>query len=880
MSDPAPSPWRQLPFRFRALLALLPGHMRDEHEREILLALTTDDGRLSWGALAIDVLRAAPGAHADVLRQDARVALRQVRRGPIFALVAVLTLSLGFGGNLAFFTLMDGVLFRPLPFRGEAQLVTLVEENLPRGMPTFGISPANFRDYTRDTTLFTASSVYQVRSGTLRLGGDPERILTAAVSGDFFRVFLERPVTGRGLDRSDDVAGSNAVVVSEEFATRRLGGVDGVIDREVDVSGRRVRIVGVMPASFDFPNANVEIWRPLALGEPDWQRRGARFLAAVARLRDGVTVQGAGGTLSRVAASLSGIHASNKDWTILVRDLRSSRVAPARTQLYIVWVAGTLVLLLAVANVAGLFMARAVTRQREFALRAALGARAGRVTRQVMTEALLVTLAAAAVGTWIAWLVLGWIRANGGEVIPRLAEVTLGWRTWALGMVIALGSAAVLAALSTGARRPASLWGALGSGRGGMSRARWRLLRALVTGEVAFACFILITASLVTRTVRRLLDQPMGFEARGTVTFRVEAPYHFRSDVPADSEVATFRSDRRRVSEGYDALLSSITALPGVTGAGAINRLPLTGEFWVTSVSRTDDVGPSADLPVWVRPVTPGFLEAMRTRLLRGRPIERSDMAGAERVVIVDEALAARAWGTEDPVGRHLNLDSPPGEPTRARVIGVVESIHMNQLDDEYKGTMYVPIAQAVEGLSTDWGFDVIIRGSAGLKQVDDYRSLVRTHFPDAVMYNVSTMEDLVATSVADRRLNNLVLGIFSLLALLLATVGIGGALMLIIRERQRELAIRIALGASVTGVWWRVQAGGLAIAAVGAVAGTILTLASTRLLASLVYGIPVRDPVSFIGAPLVLCLAAFIAIAIPATRAILVNPVSALRDT
>ena len=887
MTRPAPRTIRELPFRHRAVLALLPSHVRDEHERELLLSITDEGARPSWLALVADVLRAAPAAHGDIWRQDLRHAVRQIRRSPGFALIAIVTLSLGLGGNLTFFTLVDGVLFQPLPWAAEDRLVSVSEENIPRNQRNFGVSAANFRDYTRDTSLFRAATAFQVRPATMRAGESHERVITAAVSGAFFNVFLERPRLGRRLDPSDDVVGGNAVVVSEAFHTRFLGGDPAAIDRDIEIDGQRLRVVGVMPRSFAFPSASVEIWRPLAMPESEWQRRGARYLRVVVRLRDDASVSMAAQSLSRIAASLSASHPdTNTDWTVLVRDLRSAGVDSARAQLYLIWAAGALVLLVAVANVAGLFIARAVTRQREFAVRGALGARTGRVARQVLTEALVLTVVGTAVGLAIAAVGLSWIRIAAAGVIPRISEVALGWRSAGVSFGIAVVAAMALSAVAVPTMQRIDLWGALGGGRGGVSPGRWRLLRAIVAGEVALACFVLIGASLVTRSLRSIFDQPMGFEPAGVTTFRVEAPFRFRTDQPLDRLMAELGPDQRRVVNAFDALLGTINELPGVQSSGAINRIPLSGNFWVTSVDLADR--PSAAREdreqVWVRPVTPGYLETMGTRLLRGRAVEQSDRAGAERVVVIDEAFASRVWGASDPVGRHLILDGPPDLDNRARIVGVVESVHMNRLDAEMNGAMYVPFAQSFEGFFPNWGLDLVVRGSGNTMgdpaQMAQVRRLVRTYLPDAVMFNVSTMNDVVAASIADRRFQNLVLGLFSALSLLLAAVGVGGALTLIVRERQKELAIRQALGARAARVWWDVQARGLSVAGAGALAGAMIALGGAKVFSSLVYGIPVRDPLSFLLAPLSLCVATFVAVGIPATRAIRISPISALRET
>ena len=328
-------PLRELPVRYRVWLALLPSHVRDEHGREL-----RDDLHDHTPALlpfALDVLRAAPGAHWDVLRQDFSLAVRQLRRAPTFALIAGLTLAAGIGGNITFFTLVDGVLLRQLPIAGAERIVDITEENVGRGMLSFGLAPANFRDFTRDTSLFQAASLYTRRSGTLRLGDQRERVAYSAVSGDFFRVFIDRPIAGRTLQPEDDVAGASTIVLSYGFWQRTLGGDPNVVGRTIDIDGTPLTVVGVMPQSFVFPNPATAFWRPIGLSDAEWSGRGARFVSGAARLRTGVSGAAASAALTVVARALGTQHPrTNEGWTVLVRELRAARVSRVRSPLLVV----------------------------------------------------------------------------------------------------------------------------------------------------------------------------------------------------------------------------------------------------------------------------------------------------------------------------------------------------------------------------------------------------------------------------------------------------------------------------------------------------------------------------------------------------------------
>lgn len=873
-------PLRELPLRYRLWLALLPGHVRDEHGRELRDDLI-EHAPPRFTAFVLDILRAAPAAHWDVLRQDVSLSVRRLRRSPAFALVAAFTLAAGIGGNVAFFTLVDGVLLRQLPIAGADRIVDITEENVGRGMLTFGISPANYRDLTSDTTLVQASAVYGHRSATVRVGETPQRVAYSAVSGDFFRVFVDRPVLGRTLQPDDDVPGASVVVLSYDFWLRTFGGDPGVVGRTVDVDRTPLLVVGVMPPAFAFPSTTTTFWRPIGLTEAEWSRRGARFVSAVARLRPEVSVVKAAGALAVTGRALAAQHPRTNDgWSVLVRELRDARVSRVRMPLLLVWAAGGLVLLIAVANVASLFLTRAVAREREVALRAALGARAGRVVRQIVTEGLVLASLAALAGIAAAYVILDWIRPLASDFVPRMNEVAIGARTVWYTVGLALGTTALLSVVSTAPVRGMQLWSALGSIRAGTSRERRRLQQGIVVAEMALAVFVLVAGALVVRTLVGVLSQPMGFDARGLLTFRVEPPWRVNLNASMDSLIPALTLERRRAVESYAELLDQLRGLPGVQATGAINRLPLTGDWWSTGVRLADGArGDAERIPTLVRPVTPGYLEAMGTRVLRGRAVTSADGASSGRVLVVDAEFARRVWGDADPLGRELLLDGPPNQPPPgARVVGVVETVHMNRLDAELRPTIYVPFPQALEGHYLDWGMDIVMRGATPRHEAE-IRRVVRDVFPDAVVFRIATMDDVVALSTADRRFQLLVLGVFGGLALALGTIGVAGALLLSVRERRRELAVRIALGARPNRLWWSVQRDALVLAGVGAAIGVLGALAGARVFSALVYGVSVRDPVALLTGPTLVLVAAFIAAAIPATRALQVSPVVVLRD-
>jgi predicted permease len=497
-----------------------------------------------------------------------------------------------------------------------------------------------------------------------------------------------------------------------------------------------------------------------------------------------------------------------------------------------------------------------------------------------VTEGFVLVSLGAVAGLGLAYLVLELVRPLANDFVPRMVEVAVGPRSigYTAGLVVV--TTAMLGLVATSPLRVQRLTEALGATRAG-SRPRRRRQRVLVVGEVALAVFVLVASALVIRTLRELLSQPMGFDPDDTLTFRVEPPWTFDADGPIHDVVRQMNLERAQVSDRYDALLSRLAALPGVQRVGGVNRLPLTGGWWMTGIRlpEADQSDEAARIPAYVRPVTPGYLEAMGTRLLRGRGITRDDVAGSPRVVVIDAEFGRRLWGDADPLGREVLLDGPPNAPPpRARVVGVVEAIHMSRLDAELRPTMYVAFRQALEGHYLDWGMDILLRGATP-SLGPAVRRVVRETFPEAAVFRETSMASIVSASMADRRFQRLVLGFFAGLALALATIGVGGMLILAVSERRGEIAVRLALGALPSRVWWTVQRDGLRLVAAGSLIGLAAALAGARVFSSVVYGVSPYDPVALISSPIVMLLATFAAAAIPATLAIRVHPIRALRE-
>jgi putative ABC transport system permease protein len=871
---------------FRVLLRLLPKHLRAEHEDELrqFLALEIPEGRgqriVYWFHTLGDILRASPSAHLDILRQDLILAFRQLCRAPGYAVVTVLTLAVGIAGNAALFTVVDQTLLQPLPFVGADHLVRLDENQPERGLLRFGVSPANFRDYSEASSdLIEGAAAWQDRSGTALLGDTPERVTYAAVSGGFFEVFREVPVLGRAMRPEDDVPGSNAVVVSHAFWSTRLGRDREAIGRSFDINGVSHRVIGVMPEGFSYPGGSIDLWTPLSLPEAEWARRGSRFLGVTLRLSPGVAPEQLD---QRVRAASDALAAefpdTNEGWNASIITLQESAFAGVQTPLLIVWSAAGLILLIAVANVANLLLARAVARRGEMTLRRALGARSARLVRQTLTEGAVLATLGGALGLGFAALLLVWFRSTGAEMIPSAGELGLGGRTVAFTVALTGAVTLLFSMAPAAAGRLTQAGASRNAGRAVGSVGRARLQTGLVVGEVALAVVVAVGTGLLARSAARLFDQPLGYQPANVTTFRVEPPIRIDPGLEMPEMIAALTADRARISTSYQALMERIRAEPDVVEAGAVSRLPLTGNWWITGYSLPSSADAADDNAAFIRVVVPGYLAAMGTGLTEGRALSDRDVAGAEIAVVIDQTFAETHWGGASPIGEIITLDGLPGELMVARVVGVAESIRQSSLESAPRPTFYITFAQAVEGHGSNWGMDVVLKTRGPGMNEATLKSLSRDFLPDAAVFRVLQMDDLVSASVAARRFQLALFGGFAALALALTLVGVFGVLALYVRDRSREFSVRLALGATPRDVRWMVQRNALVAVGWGSLIGLGVALLAAGVFESLIYEISVRDPIAFAAGPIALCLVALAGAAVPAWNATRTDPATVLR--
>ncbi len=797
---------------------------------------------------------------------DLRIALRSLRRVPGFAAVVVLTLALGIGANTAIFSVVNGVLFTPLPYPQPDRLVLVWEQNPHRGSSRNTVSPSNYLDWRDRARSFSGLAAFTWTGITLT-GGNPEHAEGRAVSPEFFTVLGMTPALGRTFTAEENAPGAGKVIVlSHGLWQRRFGGDSTIVGRTIAVAGGDVRVVGVMPASFQsMPLGQDQYWEPLGLDPADRERRG-RYAMVVGRLRDGVSADQAQAEMTSIAADLAREHVDfNTGWGANVVTLTDQIVGRARPVLLTLLGAVSLVLLIACANVANLMLARTAARRREFAVRAALGASPRRLARELLTESVLLAVIGGAAGLVLAVWGVNLLVAAAPAEVPRLAQIGLDGRVLTVTIVVTLLAGVLFGSpgvLGLGADElAADLHGASHRTTSGTDAKRLR--GALVIAQVSLSMILLVGAGLLIRSLERLTAVDPGFDPSQVLTVAVDLP------------AATYPDAPRRTAF-YAELLRRARAMPGVTSAAMIDFLPLAGPGSATSFTVAGRPAPApGQVPVAdIRVVDPGYFQTMRIPLRAGRIPDQRDGASAPPVVVINETMARTLWPDEDPVGRRVkvNMWDPDAE---AEVIAVAADVRQDRLDGDRRAMIYYPAAQA-----PTIGMNLVLR-TAGppLDYAAPMRAAVRDIDPDQPVGQVTTMASIVQVSIADRRFPMFLLSLFALLAVALAAVGIYGVLSYTVGLRTQEIGVRMALGARAVDILELVLKQGGTLVVVGGVAGLAGALALSRVLRGLLFGITPADPATYLSVALVLAVVALGAMALPARRAAIVDPVRALKS-
>jgi predicted permease len=810
----------------------------------------------------------------DGLLQDVRYALRLLRRGPGFTLVAVLTLALGIGASSAIFSVVDAVVLRPLPFRQPQQLVQLWMRFTGIGIPNDQnwVSAPELVDLQRNGSLAGVAAI-SAASFNVTFAGIAQHVDAAVVSPGFFRLLGVQAQAGRTFLPEEGVAGRDRVVLLGDGIWRRRFGADpAVAGRQLVMNGQGYVIVGVLPRGFQYPR-EVEIWTPLAFTAADLapDSRGNHGLQVIARIKPGLTLAQARADMAAVSRRIVADHLEYPykqfNFAVLMIPLLDQQIGDVRTALWLLLGAVGLVLLIACANVANLLLARASARESEMAVRQALGVGRGRLIRQLLTESALLGLAGGAAGLALAAWALRVLVAMAAASFPRMNEVRLDAPVVLFTLLLSLATAFLFGLAPVLALFRADNQAALKEGgRGGTESASSRRLRgALVVVEIAMALSLLAGSGLLIRSLLRLQEVDAGFRADGVLTLRLALPEE-RYATPAQTRAF------------YRELLERVGRLPGVVAAGAVNGLPLTGSGWSGTVTvdtravAVEDTTPEADQ----RPVTPGYFAALRVPLLRGRAIEERDNETGTPVCVIDETMAKTYWPHEDPIGRRIHRGGRDAKAPWMTVVGVVRHVRYRTLESPSRVEIYWPYAQTPFALGT---LSLAIRAAgdpAGL--VGAVRRAVQSLDPDQAVYGVRTMAEVEAESMARRRLSMTLLAIFAGVALLLAAVGIYGVMAYAVAQRVHEIGIRMALGSRGGQVVALVLRRSGALTLAGIAAGLAGSLLLTRFLATLLFAVKAYDPLTFTAVAALLMLVALTASVVPARRAAAVDPVKALR--
>lgn len=800
------------------------------------------------------------------LFQDIRYALRTLRMAPGFTVTAIVTIALGIGANTAIFSVVNGVLLAPLPYDQPERILTVGHRYRQINLET-GVSGAGWRFYRTENRSFEKSAGFTWWEANLAGdgGGDPERLLGQRVTAEYFAALGVPLVRGRAFTPEEEELGRDKVVIlSEGLWARSFGRDAGILGRSLIVNGEAHQVVGVASAGFQFGTDPIAIWKPLALtpDQVDPNCWGCEWMSMLARTRPGVTPEAAQADLDRVAGLVREMQASNRDtaWGLYVRPISEHVVGSVRPALLVLMGAVGFVLLIACANLANLLLARATARQREIAIRTAMGAGRGRLARQLLTESLLLSILGGLVGVFLGWLAVRSLVASNPINLPRIDRIGLNAPVliFTAGVTILMGLLFGLAPAIQAARP--GLHGMLKDGQRA-SHGAGGLRATLVVSEVALALVLLIGAGLMVKSFKRWTAVDPGFEPGGVLTFQLSLP---QAKYPEAAGRLAF----------YDGLRRDLTALPGVDAVGASVVLPMTGGGWTRSFRVEGFQPPPNQNGPWgdFRIVTPGYFEAMGIPLRRGRTFDETDLAGGRRVVVVDEVLANKYWPGQDPLGKRVGWG---GDTTAWReIVGVVGHIMQESPRDDQRTQLYQPYSQSP---AAQLGFALKTRGEP-MAAVASVRRAVLSLDPQQPMYDVRPMLERVAGSSAQPRFLSLLLGLFAAVAATLAAVGIYGVMSYTVAQQTRELGIRLALGAEAGSVLRLVLNKGLLLAAVGIVLGLAAAVGLARLVTRVLFQTSPTDLSVYALVAAGLVSVAVVATWVPARRATRVDPMVALR--
>jgi len=815
--------------------------------------------------------------------QDLRYGVRTLLKHPGFTLIAVLTLAVGIGASTSIFSVVNAVLLNPLPYEEPDRLMMVWDSNAELGREHDGPSPGNFLDLQQQNGLFSSATAWFVTARTLTDAQDAEQVQCAQVSSNFFTTLRVRAASGRVFSTTDTqgvvmslatqyVAGDRTVVVSDALWRRRYGGDPGLVGRQITINGVDWQVIGIMPAGFALPDREVDLWAPWDIPRtyaerfPTGMPRDFRFLHVVGRLQPGVTTEQARSQLDSFSAALAEQHPkSNRGWRMKLVPMLEEQVGKTRPMLGLLFAAVALVLVIVCANVVSLLLARGATRQREIAVRAALGASRARLVGQLLTESLLLAGLGGIGGLWLSSFGLDALIALAPEGIPRLDEVAIDRRVLLFTVAVSVLTGALVGLIPALRSSKTDLTIALkeGGNKGAAGGRSHRLRHTLVVAELAVALVLLAGAGLMMRSFARILAVDPGFDSRNLLTMHISL------------NGAAYGQGKSAIY--YQQLIQRLQSLPSVVSAAAVTTLPMSkaGVDFDRPYWRAGEAEPGGEADkAAIRMATPEYFGTIGIPILAGRNFTAQDRRETPAVIVVSESFARKVWPDGQAIGRQLMLDYNRGKYAY-QVVGITRDIRYYGLKSEPKPEVFIPHAQ-----NAYLPMNVIVRTAADpMQMLGAVRQEVRALDPAQPVSRVDTMERLVARWIAPDRFSLWLLGLLAVIALLLAAVGIYGVLSFTVSQRTQEIGVRMALGARKEDVLKLVVGQGLQLVAIGVAIGLAGASALTRLMKTLLFGVSATDPATFVIVALLLAFVTLFACWLPARRAAKVDPITALRQ-
>jgi putative ABC transport system permease protein len=803
------------------------------------------------------------GGIMETLLRDVRYGIRSLTKRPGFTVVALIALALGIGANTAIFSLVNGVLLRPLPFAEPDRLVWMWG-NIRNGGNRASVSPPDFLDYRHENKTFEefAASFTMPLALNLTGSGEPERLSAAGITGNYFQALGAKPLLGRTFVLENEKPGNDQVVMlSYALWQKRFGGDLAIVGKTIALDGQAREVIGVMPQHFNFPRA-AGLWIPINFDiDPDMKLRKAHFMRPIGKLKEGVTIAQAQADIDVIATRLEEQYPeSNTGWSLRLVSLREELVGNTRPTLLILLGAVGFVLLIACANVANLLLVRAAARQKEVALRTALGAGRFRIVRQMITESVLLALVGGTLGTLLAIWGVDLLVTLSADNIPSTAQISIDATVLGFTLLISLLTGVLFGLAPALRTMNLNLTESLKEGgRSGSEGARRNRTRSvLVVIESAVAVMLLVGAGLLVRSLIQLQNTSPGFDAHNVMTMTITLSRQ-KYSTP------------ERASSFFQELEGRVRGLPGVESVGLVTELPLSGQLndMPFTVEGRPPVTIDQAFDADFRRVNQQYLSTLRIPLLRGRNFTEQEVHQSAKVLLISELLASQVFPNEDPLGKRLIMVMGP-QPWE--IIGIVGDIRDRALESQPFPAMYMPTYATGR-------MNLVIRTQGDPTSITAaVRKEVHSLDPDQPVADVKTMEQWVETAVAGPRYRTLLLSLFALLALVLASTGIYGVMSYTVAQRTHEIGVRMALGARQLDVLKLVVLQGMGLVLIGVAVGLAGALALTRVMSTLLFGVGAKDPVTFVVVATLLTLVALLACYVPARRATKVDPLVALR--